>query len=518
MDENLMHIKLAGKKLYAVDNIYKERYSYEDLTNHIRKFNTYESLNYIGKLSYNLFHEVTGEVFQIGSTPIDQGILSFLSLMLIRHSNDHRGRKIDEAGLEKAAWMYINLDDAIFKNEDGVSYLLRYGQTHWNYTRELFYALSRTYILYSELWSLQINANNIPIKNKILEITGLDLKALLLLAFAFSSQAKNGHVIKYNSKELALGQSVFTAHEQDAFCKFLSCEYSQIRKLCDQQDITAGYEKNIFNPLVKFPLIIPQKMPTDLKVKPYLVPTFQSLIARVTNGLYYDLADNFMKNGKANTFRTAFGYVFQDYIGVLLYKAMPIQDIIKEFKYGKGKDTPDWFVINKDGLVVIEAKQSATFLKSKTFGKKINLLEDLKNTIGKAAIQLAEFDKSVRTEECSSLSRFKDLSVHRLIVTYDSAYFLNSFIKDYSKEILNEKYTEISCDFDFQIISIDDFEILVTACNGNLFSFLKAKCSTEQHHVMDFREYLSKVVSQDFYRNAYLESVNEKFFDTVKLQ
>jgi len=517
-DNNKIHINLAGKNISVIDDGSQKMCSYKELAKHIRKFKTYESLNSIGKLSYKLRHDIPMGEAKIGTTPVDPSILSFLSLMLIRHSNDYRGKELNDSGLEKAVRMYINLKDAIYSDGDGVSYLLRYGSAHWDYFRPLRYALPRTYLLYSELWSLQSMAKSISIDKALNEISGLYLRPLLLLAFAFSSQAKNGHVIKYSSKELASCQTAFAEQDQDAFFEFLSCDYGRVRDICDQHKTVDGYEKYIFNPLIKFPFIIPDKKPYELSTKPYIVPVPQLLINRVTHGLYYDLADKFMGKNGENAFKVAFGYVLQDYIGKLLFETLPRENIVPEFKYTSGKDTPDWMVIDDKGLVVIEVKQSATYLNSKQSGKKEDLLRNLKNTLGKAAIQLAKFDEAVREDSYETLSRFRGLAVQRLIVTYDSTYFLNSFIKDYSNEILHEEQRQTPSDFDYQIISIDDFEMLISACEGNLFSFLETKNSTEQHKVMDFREYLALVATKESCRNAYLEKVNDDFFNTVKQQ
>ncbi|SDL30367.1 hypothetical protein SAMN05660337_2574 [Maridesulfovibrio ferrireducens] len=489
MNDMKSSVSIAGKEVLIFGNESGEEYVYQDLVDQLRRYNIFESLNWIGKKSYHLSK----------STNVNS-ILAYVSMVLIKHCNDHRTKSLDDNGLLNVVQSYLSLKDPLLEDGDGVAYLLRYGAVCWDYARPTVYAIPRTYLLYSKLWG-KCNKVTIDLKNDIKEITGLKLEDLLYMACEFHTRSKNGHVLKYKDSNVSL----FDDENQNLFFKFVSCDYETFRNEC--KEIRAGYEKYSFNPLLKFPLIISQKRPYELDVKPYLVPVPDLLLYRVTNGLFFDLAERYRGKKKENPFRTSFGYVFQDYVGELLKRTVPEHQVLPEFKYDKTNDSPDWLLLDGDKLVVIEVKHPILYLNAKQFGEYATVKKDLKQTIGKAAIQLYKFEEAIKSSTDIKLSRFKQCKIQRLIVTYDSGYFLNSFIKDCSEEILKDNLGFVPDNFDFQAISIDDFEYLIGGYGKNLFSFLKNKVITKEHREMDFREYIYCQNNFDQCRNEFLENL-----------
>lgn len=498
MGDDVSSISIAGKEIFIIPNENDEDYTYQDLVNHLRKYNVFESLNRIGKKSF----ELSGS-----SNPMANYILAYLSMVLIRHSNDFRGHKLDEQGLFSAVKIYTNLKDPLHDDGDGVAYLLRYGSISWDFVRPSEYIIPRTYLLYSRLWD-ECDKTTIDVKDGIQNLTGLNLECLFYMACAFYSKSKNGHFLKYRDSKCTM----FNDKNQDLFLNYASCDYAKFRSEC--KPIRSGYEKYSFNPLLKYPLIVPEKRPYELNCKPYLVPVPGLLLYRVTHGLFFDLADLYRDKGKANPFRSSFGYVFQDYIGELLKRCGPEGQLLPEFRYHKTKDSPDWLILNGEKLVVIEVKYPMLYLDAKQFGDDKKVKKDLKNTIGKAVKQFYQFGTAITSCSDSKLGKFKGCKVQRLIVTYDRGYFLNSFIKDYLKDIFEEEVRLIPDNFEFQVISVDEFEYLVGEYGDDLFSFLEEKNSNKEHREMDFNEYLNIKTNIYRFRNKFLDDLRNELLST----
>src|SRR5581483_4159862 len=89
---------------------------------------------------------------------------------------------------------------------------------------------------------------------------------------------------------------------------------------------------------------------------------------KVTRGLYFIVGDHFRVLND-NSFRIAFGQVFQAYIGKLLKEFINNALIIPEIKYGRSeKSTIDWIIKDNKRAIFIEVKESCLFLRAKTIG------------------------------------------------------------------------------------------------------------------------------------------------------
>ncbi|MEO8906328.1 MAG: hypothetical protein ABI488_27190 [Polyangiaceae bacterium] len=194
-----------------------------------------------------------------------------------------------------------------------------------------------------------------------------------------------------------------------------------------------------------------------------------------------------------NAFRTAFGHVFQEYVGTLLRAGSGKATVIAEFPYGPKslrRDSPDWMVLEGNRLVVIEVKQSAITLGTKMVGTIESVISDLRKTLTVAARQVLTFRDDLRAH-IAGLEALGDVTdVELLVVTHDQIPFANSVFR---RIIMSDGVPGAS---DVHFCSIDEFENLQRyAWGGSLFGHLRSKHADafKQSHSKDFHDWLSEL-------------------------
>ena len=507
---------IAGKIITTYTPKGDKKYSPHDIAEYLKKFQLNEALRLIGEISYKYI--VSSNV----PDQISDYILSYIAMRLIENSNDYHGHIMTLDDVLEVSDMYFGLPDPIETNKKAEECLIRFGAMQFEYNREIRNLLSRTLAIYRDLWIQDSNIDAVDIQNAIQNISGLTLEEILIFSSAFCGKSKNGffriyeHIDSSNKKI----KDLFKRERQLLFVNWISCNYDSFRdkaKLELNEMPNSDYEKYRFNPLIKNPIIIPDCNPKPGAPQVYILPVPRLLYERVTKGLYFELSDFFRETGKCNIFRTAFGHVFQKYVGLLLENAIGQADVLGEWKYAKlSKMTPDWIILQNERAIFIEVKQSGLYKKAKTWGETDEIKKDLSRTIGLGVKQLCNFEYDIQSgkyEELKLLSNIKE--VERIIVTYDRPYFLNSILRSQIWEILRKENYNIPKDYHWHTISIDEFEYLLGMPGINLFNVLKTKRLDSDNDAMDFEDYLSRQPFANTFLNPYLNKLDNEFF--VKL-
>lgn len=510
---------VAGKNIITYDSIGGKEYSPNDIGQYLREFKLNDALTLIGELSYEIFKSNKG-LQKIKNIPVFDGVLAYLSMRLIESSNDYRRKDMTVDDLLKAIDMYLGLPDPFQEDSDNLQgFLIRFGASQLDYAREARHLLPRTLIIYENLWTKSGKCNQVDIANAIKSFSGLNLQEILVLSLAFSGRAKNGFFRLSEDLEQYPDtlKYYFDINKQKAFANWISCKYSDFRSL-SRLDMppTIDYEKFRFNPLLSKPAIIP-----DRNLKPgfsqvYITPIPALIYRRVTTGLYFTLSDYFKENNK-KPFRETFGEVFQEYVGLLLQKAVGESNVQQEWRYGSkknGKATPDWFVIQNGTALLIEVKQSGLYLNAKKWGQLDEIQKDLTRNIGAGVHQMWEFEEDRRNGLCTVPDWLDGIEItERLVVTYDRPYFVNSFLRDKIRQL----YPTIPESFHWHSISVEELEYFLGIASINLMDALKEKRLDTKGDRMDFKEYYSRKSSQDNCRNPYLDSVYGSSFGDLGL-
>lgn len=496
--------------------VYKsdKTYSLDDLKGFLKRFQLHNALRLIGELSYSVSKNKVDQDLQ--RFPITNSLLSYMAMLLIENSNDYRAKEMTDADVLKACNIYYGLTDPISTNHDATEFLVRCAFEQFPYQRANYHLLSRSLIIYSELWSTVNEAQHIDIEDEIIKLVGLEYHEILFFSLAFSEQAKKGFIRLYEDhKNQHIIEIFFTKNKQDKFVNWLSCSYDEFRLMsrADNPPDTL-YDKHRFNSLINKPLIIPDRNPKPGDRQVYILPINRFLFEKVTRGMYYLLADKFKTEGsKKNSFRTAFGYVFQEYIGRLLRKACCRFNILKEWEYSKPeKKTIDWIAMDETKVIFFEVKQSALYIESKKWGRIEDIQKDLGQTIAAGVKQLWLFEKAVNSGKYESLNILKGKEFEKVIITFDRAYYVNSVLRTEVKKILEQEIDDLPANFHWHVISIDEFEYFAGSIGDSMFEILKAKRLNDSTDELDFWEYLCQIQDDNKFTNNYLNEHWDTFF------
>ena len=508
-------------------SVYKPRsgkqYRSVDIAKFIKRFQLNETLRLIGEVSSTILMDDNPEpIRKIDNVPISDSLLAYLAMMAIENSNDYRSKPMTLKDLAKAADMYFGLPEPFLSDSSLDSFLVRFGAAQFDYDREINNIVPRTFLIYCRLWDQVPEASNLDIESALLKISGLKLEEVLILGFAYFGASNKGFFRIYNEAQIShIDKQFFTLEKQRSFLSWLSCTYKQFRgnSLTFQRELPHPYyEKNRFNMLTKYPIIIPDRNPTPQSSKPYIVPIRRLLIERITRGLYFDLADFFKETSKANEFREAFGHVFQAYVGLIMKESKRELKLLPDWKYGKPeKRTPDWIILEGNKAVIIEVKQSGLFLPAKTSGDVEAIRASLLKTINEAIRQFWSFEKDLRSCHYYELEQFSDvIEIERLLITYDRTYFSNSVLMKHALQVAQAKMNDMPEDFHIHVCSVEEFEYVLALDFSSLFEILREKRNDKERKDWDFREYCSRKFEWQGLINHFLTKIKSDFIEHVE--
>lgn len=508
---------MGGKDVITYTPKGHKQYNSNDIGQYLRQFKLCNALRLIGGLSHSLSNSYKGLQI-IEGVPISNGTLAYLSMRLIENSNDYRGKDMTIGNLLIAVDMVFGLQDPFQKHkENPLGCLIRYGASQLDYEREVHHLLSRTLIIYEHLWSEVPGSTQADVSSAIQSFSGLTLQEMLVLSLALFHGAKNGFFRLFEDIEnchIHL-REYFEPDKQKAFANWISCGYKEFREKSRSDMPSANeYERFRFNPLHLKPAITPDRNPKPGFPQVYIAPIPTLIYEKVTRGLYFSLTKHF-ECEKGNPFRSAFGSVFQEYVGLLLKQTFGEVNVQKDWKYGPKKhlrDTPDWFVIQNGAAVLIEVKQAGLYLNAKKWGELEQIGKDLTQSIGSGANQMWEFEQSIESGSCTVPDWLNGIEItERLVVTYDRSYFLNSILRGEVKQL----YPSISETYHWHTIAVEELEYFLGIVGTDFIEALKEKRLDPEGDRMDFRDYYARKYSQDDCINPYLDRVFDNFFSEL---
>lgn len=479
---------LLGKRVAVTSD--PSTTSPHELRRHLARFNLAFLLRRIGELHAEIG---TRAFVSVGGAAVHPHSLPYLALVAIESSSDDVHTIPTQMDIAEAARIFNGLDEPQDLADESVfEFLIRMGYAQFA-GPDLRNSIARTWLLYETVWPSCVKAASFDISQAIRHETGLSLRQVMALGFAYSgrsSQSKQGYWVPYSDE--AIGPLTATlgigADEHRRFLNWIAASYAEIRELGAKLPVPAGYEKYRLSPFLIKPVVRPDQPPDGVE-HIHLVPAPQHLIRRVSDGLYHALATASDAGGRENPFRTAFGFVFQAYVGRLL-EAGCNATVLPEWDYGpKGVrvHTPDWLVLEDDRLVVVEVKQSALTLATKVLGSLDTLASDLQRTLLGGARQLVKFKAAVEAR-APGLERLTDAKhIELMLVTHDPLPWANWVLREHIAKAVQGAEAIHFC-------SVDDFENLQRYCwRTSMFSLLAEKrAGTGNAMSFDFREWLAE--------------------------
>jgi hypothetical protein len=482
---------LAGKYVQTFDTGRRARTTVEDLRRVLRRFRTRDALQQFGAAAGVMWSNHSAGV-RVGRVPLPLHAIPYLALLSIECSDDSREDAMTVSDLAELASIFIDLEDPASADlatdpQAATEFVFRTA-TQFDFQRELRHQLPRVVMLLREIWPRVEKARAIVPTDDLVRLTGLDLDRLLLFGWAFAQSGANGFFRPYPEGNLRL----FSLDAQATFLRWASADYATLRARGAEAKAKIPndtFDQYRFNPLTVCPIVRPDIQPDPRNGDVYLLPCQRLLFERVHRGLYHLLADDHRGEGAGeNPFRVAFGYVFQEYVGELLRAALGATRVHPEIRYSDPageRDTVDWIVVEGDVGVLVEVKQSALSLPAKSFGDLSAARADLRKTLAKAVGQLGQTEVAIRARR-RGLERFSQVrQFERLVVTYDSIHFANSFVRDLITEETGPQAPHA------HISSIEELEYVLGRCpTESLHGLLRQKREDSNEAVLDFKDWL----------------------------
>jgi hypothetical protein len=333
--------------------------------------------------------------------------------------------------------------------DDGLRVLhtLVHQQARWQYSRDEA-RLFRAYHIYSDHELAPI----------FKQATDLSVRDMFLMAIAMAGAGTRQAGTNASQDYSAFGIS------QDARDRFFSMTgrtLADIRHRLEQlRRDDEGWEFT-WNPLEATPFVNVD----DNRTPMFWCPLPQLLLRRVTEGLFYDLAEG------AKTFKikygNEYGHAFERYVGRVISEVLHADDfsITKEqpYKVGKAdKHGADWIVSDSTGNLFIECKTRRMKQGAKETSGGESLDKSL-DELAEAVVQLyANIDDAVKGK---STWVPNGLPLYPVVVTYEDWYLLTPQVVETLNEHVRSRLEkkglpkELLKTMPFVVTSINEFEM-----------------------------------------------------------
>jgi hypothetical protein len=494
---------LLGKKIYVYDA--GEKCPKETLINEYRRFDKIHLLRQFSDLSVQLFG-AKSNTLTLSGIPLNVDFINYCILTAIKYSEGSKTviSTNETVKIMKISypWYQYELYGNSFDNAQEPLVKTAYRQFVYQDSKAV---IGRSIYIFNYLWPIRYN-NLFNINDAFLKVFGISYDKILFYGLALSGMKASYFYKKPYIQDFSTNTSIdFQEGDFDKFLNFVSM---------DTKGFT-NYSGSLLNPVFKYPILRTDFCPDGQDDPVYLHLSQACLFNKLIYGIYFDLLEEYMEQNGKNDFKTIFGYVFQDYIGVLLKEHFKKWQVIPEKKYIKDKneiDTVDWFLKRGKNLVLIEVKQSSIYISAKNSGDIEELKKGIRQNIIKAITQLTRTENDILNKKYRELEQFDNIeNIQKLIIIADPLYFGNY--------IVNALFDNILMKTKIHIMNISDFETLLSL-KGNrelLFYFLESKAITDNWQ-KDFSEYLFEKYGKDLKGNRFLIKSFDKYYRSLKIK
>jgi hypothetical protein len=300
------------------------------------------------------------------------------------------------------------------------------------------------------------------------ETNGLSLYEYLRLAFVVFAALREGPSftqVKFTATDIPELKVDLSEEAISSFLNILATDYSGFLKR--DQEMNEGmdpqFTKNRYNPLFEYPII---EVDIGGAEKGYVVPNVVGFLFKAFGGLFWWFHTYYEKAGRDPLveFRTPFGKVFEDYVGIILKDLYGEEKVHGEVVYGDGRRFIDWYVEDADRYYLFESKAYQFAFVSQQKGYKEVFLENEAGKILGAIKQVYNRVKDIDVYE--ELARFRDKPIVPIIVFLDIPYpsgtFVREWIDEAQKALADAEGNPELGDFTVHLMNIKELEL----CEG----------------------------------------------------
>lgn len=455
---------------------------------------------------------------------ITQHALAYLSnLCLICRAGDYKEPRLsgNEDNVPVLCGIYGNIPDPFqfeevqTRDEDRLqAFFLRAHYEQMKLQFRLDHLVARTLLMFLNPDCVEVaNLNDV-----FTEANGLSLNEYLRLAFVVFVALQEGPTftpIKFTSTNIPQLTVDLSEKAIHSFLNILATDYAAFRER-DQavnQGADPRFTKNRYNPLFEYPII-----ETDLEGlgRGYIVPNVVGYLLKAFGGLFWWFHTYYEKQGKDPLveFRTPFGKVFEQYVGILLKDIYGEKYVGGEILYGDGRRFVDWYVEEGDKYYLFEVKAYQFALETLQRGdKEVFLNNEAQKIIG--AIKQV-YNRIMDIEIREELARFRDKTIVPIIVFLDVPNPSGTFVQEWVAEALAkladaEGIPELS-DFKVYFMNIRELESCDGVAGNVAIEELLSKASEDIQ--LGFELLLQERLGRPL-ENRLLDKVYQDFLDSI---
>ena len=493
---------LLGKRILTYDDT--KKCSFEILCNEYIKFDKIHLLREFSDLS-TVLSQKKENILDLSGIPVNIDFLNYCILNALKYS---AGFKTDINPSEINNLLKISFpwyQHGIYSNKDSATESIVKTAYRQLIYQESMGVIARSVYIYNFLWPEKYNSS-FNINNAFIKMYGISYDKILFYGIALTGSHESYFYASNYKKDFKSEISIDI--QDDDFEKF-------IKLISMDSKGFISYEGSLTNPILKYPILSTDFCPADMKEPVFLILSKACLFNKLVYGIYYDLLENSMGINGKNDFKTIFGYVFQDYIGILLKEHFRKWNITPEIKYLKDKnsvDTVDWLIQRGNNLVLIEVKQSSIYLPAKNAGSIEEIKKGINQNIIKAINQLERTEKDILSKKYEELKQFNKIkNIQKLIIIADPLYFGNLIVNMLFDNVLINKKTHI--------INIADFESLISLQKNkeSLFYLLEQKMNNE-NNLKDFNDFIYSKYGIYYNGNKFLMKMFDKYYKSWNIK
>jgi len=291
----------------------------------------------------------------------------------------------------------------------------------------------------------------------------------------------------------------------------LSLSYKQFRERANDPELSFKGISNQFYGYSPF-----DSHPIVTRNDEFLITSPHYFVRRMYLPVYFDLLNHFQvgDDPKNNLFSSAFGKVFEAYVGKQLEYLKDGSELIPELKFGRDKkDYVDWIIKYRDKAIFVEVKKHLLAQKARFIIDEDKLKDSLRETIIKGLKQCCTKIKHLENTPVG-LERIKEVrEVYPVVVTFDDTYLLNS---DFIRELIDQELATEGISFQnkWQVLTIRELEQVVAASQPDqtFLELLRKKIESPGYLIKDWDNFLS-TVGQPTPKNEMLTEIIKREFE-----
>jgi hypothetical protein len=525
-------IPIAEKDIAELHQRPEGTVSEDELKAVLRRYNLRDALITIGKASFYIYSSRDpNNIYKVAHREPETGIilsqwaLAYLAnIFLISGSNDYKSKYLstNPDNLFVLCNLYGNnllqpeMAERKEQNDQEVfrSLMVRINFEQIEYQLTPVYIIARTIVLFDNLAKEVAPARFNPLPDILEHHIGLTTHDYLLIAMAVLSGVCSRATFRpsmFVEADVPRLKSVLKPDKIQRFLAVLASDYKQFRTEDEKANkvLNPSLTKTRLNPLWIYPIIeSDDKQPNDA----FIVPNALAYIKAAFGGLYWWFHRHFEKEGIQQEFRNYFGYLFQEYVGVILKGIYGDEKVHPELVYDRGKKFVDWWVERDSKIYLFEAKANQFALASRQTGAAELIVE---SEIRKVAEAIEQVYKRVQ-----DISRYDELALFRskqvipfvvfLDMPYISGPMYEDWIKKYLEKIETEKTFKGLQDFPCFLLNIEELELFDAGADTieleSIFPVLR------QNFGEDFLSVVRRATGRKELRNRFLDNIYKNFF------